>query len=108
MTATLRDQIVAIVSPHTSDCPDADCGTCDDAAHRADLILTALADWLTEPGHDWRLGLALAEAGGADGFDADRAVTALLTELGDTIRPTPVGETRPGLADRYATLRGRD
>lgn len=103
---SLIDEIVDVISPHATACQEHDCGWCAEAMSRADTVLNMLADWLTEPGRDWRAGLALAEAcaGCADGIDPDRAVNAVLTELAAAIRPpTPPGR-RPALADRYAEL----
>ncbi|WP_018253999.1 hypothetical protein [Salinispora mooreana] len=102
----LIDAIVDVISPHATDCHGIDCSSCADAVSRADLILATLADWLTEPGRDWRAGLALAEAcaGCADGIDPDRAVNAVLVELAAAIRPTAPPGRRPTLADRYAEL----
>lgn len=106
MSDDLRDEIVAIISPHATACQEHGCGWCADAVSRADLILNTLADWLTEPGRDWRAGLALAEAcaGCADGIDPDRAVNAVIAELAAAIRPAAPRGRRPTLADRYAAL----
>lgn len=106
MSDDLRDEIVDIISPHAMACQEHDCNWCANAMSRADLILSTLADWLGEPGRDWRAGLALAEAcaGCADGIDPDQAVGAVLAELAEAIRPPAPPDRRPTLADRYAEL----
>lgn len=102
----LQDEIVDVISPHVTACQEHDCGWCAEAMSRADAVLDTVADWLIEPGRDWRAGLALAEAcaGCADGIDPDRAVNAVLTELAAAIRPSAPSGPRPTLADRYAEL----
>ena len=106
MTITpIRDQIIDILIErrHSTE-------------QRADLILTAVADWMTSEGHDFRLGLALAEAapdkfefgvhGDAELADVSMSVAAELAKLLRAELPTPEQAERPALADRYATLAG--
>ncbi|WP_018214756.1 hypothetical protein [Salinispora vitiensis] len=101
MSDDLRDEIVGILGQ-----PDVD------ATHRADLILSAVADWLGSPvGCDVRLSLALdAAAPGVFGHGvwADAGLTdaalAVARELAAAIRPPDPSGPRPALADRYAEL----
>ncbi|NYT96302.1 hypothetical protein [Salinispora sp. H7-4] len=82
-----------------------------DTAARADLILSAMADWLGSPvGYGLRLSLALdAAAPGVFGHGvwADAGLTdaalAVARELAAAIRPPAPRGQRP-LADRYAEL----
>ncbi|MFG2059701.1 hypothetical protein ACGFI9_37385 [Micromonospora sp. NPDC048930] len=112
----IRDQIIDILAPHAAGCQDADCSMCDDAMKRADLVLAAIATWMTEPGHDFRLSLALAEAapgrfdygvhGDAELTDAAMAVAAELAKALRPAQPEPDTADRPAVADRYAVLAG--
>lgn len=100
MTVTpIRDQIIGILAQGLP------------AERHADLILDAVAGWLTTAELDFRIGLALCEAApgrfdhGADGdaelTDAARAVVA---EAAKALRPAPL--IPPAGGDRYAALPG--
>ncbi|MFG3702413.1 hypothetical protein ACLMMQ_29995 [Bacillus mobilis] len=97
MSADIRNQITDIL---TQDLP---------AEKRADLILDAVATWLTDARMDFRLGLALSEAApGKFGYgiweDAELtdAARAVVIEAARALRPTPV--IPPAGGDRYAAL----
>lgn len=47
----LRDELIDILSPHSTNCQDTDCAWCDTATEQADLVLTAVADRLDTQGH---------------------------------------------------------